>query len=127
MMNEETRNKLYGGANKETDATDRNPTWEANHVLIEQTMDKLIRDNERLPTKTEIIETCGLSRATVYKHMAEMNLAELLGDGIDEVKFMSGKMLAKLCENAMDGDVKAMKLAFELMGLLKKGKNAMGM
>ena len=125
-MNEETRNKLYGGVNKETSTEDRNPTWEANHVLIIEAMDKLMRDNERWPTKVEIIEACGLSRATVYKHLAAMNLAELLGEALDELKFMSGKVLAKLCENAMDGDIRAARLTFELMGVLKKGRSAPG-
>ncbi len=121
-MTEETRNKLYGTENKETSTPDRNATWEANHVLIAKAMDKLIRDNERWPTKTEICEACGLSRPTVYKHLAQMNLAELLGEALGELKFMSGKVLAKLCENAMNGDIRATRLTFELMGALKKGR-----
>jgi hypothetical protein len=122
MMTEETKSKLYGGKNTETSGADKNPTWENNHVLITNAVAKLIRDNERWPTKTEICTACGLSRATVYKHLAQMELADQMGEAMDELKFMSGKVLARLCEFAMDGDIRAMRLAFELMGALKKGK-----
>ena len=51
-------------------------------------------------------------------------MADLMGEALGELKFMSPKIVAVLFGQIVEGDIKAMRLAFELMGALKKGKGA---
>jgi DNA-binding transcriptional ArsR family regulator len=102
----------------------RTQEWESNHIAITQAICWLIRQNERWPTKTEIAEESKLSRPTVYVHLKDFRQEDLVGAEMGELKYMASKILAKLTEKAMDGDVKSMRLSFELMGILKKGKSA---
>ena len=102
----------------------RTQEWESNHIAITKAISLLIRQNERWPTKTEIAEESKLSRPTVYVHLKDFRQEDLVGAEMGELKFMSSKILARLTERAMDGDIKAMRLSFELMGILKKGKDA---
>ncbi len=105
----------------------RNQTWEANHVLITKAMAKLVYKWERWPTKAEIMEETGLGKTTVYKHLEEFGQEELLLEELAQLKCMSSKIMAKLCELAMGGDAKAMRMSFELMGLLRRGGGARGL
>ncbi len=101
---------------------ERSKVWETNHVAITRAMIYLIRKNERWPTKAEIADETGLSRPTVYVHMVEFDRGDVIGSELGEFKFMSSQILARLMESAMEGDIKAIRLAFEVTGILKKGK-----
>ena len=41
---------------------------------------------------------------------------------LEELKFMSSEITATMADLALDGDVRAMRLSYELTGALKKGK-----
>jgi DNA-directed RNA polymerase specialized sigma subunit len=98
----------------------RNQTWENNHILITKAMAKLMRKHERLPFKSEIAEVTGLSRFTVHKHLEDFGKEELMIEELGQFKVMSGKVLAMLAIAAMNGDIRAIKLALEVMGVLKR-------
>jgi biotin operon repressor len=102
----------------ELEPTCINQTWESNHTLITKAIAKLIRQNERLPSKTEIAEATGLSRQTVHKHIKQFGQEALVVEALKQYKFMSSKVLAKIIELAMDGDVKAARLSLEVMGII---------
>jgi predicted transcriptional regulator len=122
-MIETENNKQSADENLQMDILEKNQVWEDNHTAITKAIAQLIRHEERWPTKAEIAEETGLSRTTVYKHLAEIGKQDLMAETIDDLKCMSSMITAKLCELALGGDAKSMRIAFELMGLLKKGKN----
>ena len=120
------KDELIDFSKLEKEYDEKSQTWETNHIAIVKAMDWLIRKNERWPTKAEIAVEARLSRPTVYIHLRDFRQEELTGVEMGELKFMSSKILAKLTEKAMDGDMKSMRLAFELMGVLKKGRSLIG-
>ena len=119
MITEES-NKQQQEENDET-AAQRNVTWEKNHRLITKVICKLLWETESWPTKAEIARKTGLSLPTISKHLVQFEQEDFMIEVMDQFKFMSSKMLAMLCQFAMQGDMKAMRLSFEIMGVLKKG------
>ena len=122
MITPETNGAQNPEEQTETDLMEKNKTWDKNHVAITEAMIWLIRENERWPTKAEIAEQTGLTRWTVYKHLEEFEQQEVSAGEVVELKLMSSQILAKMVEMAVAGEVKAMRLSFEVMGILKKGK-----
>ena len=110
----------------EKEFNERTQAWESNHIAITKAMAHLIRQNERWPTKAELAEETGLSRPTIYIHLKEFDRQDVMGAELEELKFMSSEILARLIESAIGGDMKAMRLSFEVMGILKKGKSSAG-
>ena len=116
---------------EETDSTDgfeefkdRNETWESNHIAIATAIEKVSRELERYPKKTEIAAATGLSVRTVYNHMLAFNASGRTMDELCQLKFMTGNALNKIMELALDGDLKACRLMLEIVGVLdtpKKG------
>ena len=111
-------------------ATERNRTWENNQLAITKAIDSLVRKNERLPTQQEIANETGISRQTVCVHLMEYRRAQKEIDDLEQFNFMASKVLGKLMEKAMDGDMRASRLSLQVMGLLgrpqvKKGEENM--
>ena len=114
---------------EETDKTDgfeefkgRNETWESNHIAIAMAIEKISRELERYPKKTEIAAATGLSVRTVYNHMLQFNASGRTMDELSQMKLMTGNTLNKIMELALDGDLKACRLMLEIVGLLGKPK-----
>ena len=108
------------------DDLERNQTWQNNQVLILKTIDQLVRKNERLPLQNEIAEESGLSRKTVNIHLKEYRRAQLEIDNLEQFNFMASKVLGKLMEKAMDGDMRASRLSLQVMGLLGRPQVSKG-
>lgn len=102
---------------------DKNKTWEANHTVITRVMAKLIRQNERMPSKAEIADETGLSRQTIHKHLKQFGHESLVVEQLEQFNFMSSKVLAKIMELSMDGDIRAARLALEIMGIINPSRN----
>jgi hypothetical protein len=119
-MTEQSNETRARNEQTETVLAKKNQVWENNHVVITKAMARLLRDNERWPTKVEIAEETGLSRPTVYKHLEDFGKEELVMDEMQDLKCMSSMIMAKLCELALEGDAKSMRMTFELLGLLKR-------
>jgi len=102
----------------EKDDNARNQTWQNNQVLITKTIDFLVRKFERLPSQIEIAEECGLSRQTINVHLKEFKRCEVVIEDVAQFQFMASKVLGKVMERAMDGDIPASRLSLQVMGLL---------
>lgn len=96
----------------------RNQYWESNHNRIIKIISDCIQNYGRMPTKTEIADESGLSRQTIHKHLKEYaNHPQYLGQ-IEQFRFMTSKVLAKVFQFAVNGDMGAAKLYFSVMGCL---------
>jgi hypothetical protein len=96
----------------------RNQYWENNHNKMIQEITAFIKDYGRMPSKTELAESTGLSRQTIHKHLKEYaSHPQYLGQ-IEQFKFITSKVLAKVFQFAINGDMSAAKLYFNAMGCL---------
>jgi hypothetical protein len=98
----------------------KNQLWEQNHNQITWAISDLMQKYGRMPSKTEIAAKTELSRQTVHKHIKEYaNHPQYLGQ-IEQFRFMTSKVLAKVFQFAVNGDIGAAKLYFNFMGCLDK-------
>ena len=100
--------------------SNHNPTWEKNHIAILNAIDYLTRNGEGLPSNTAIAKRTGLSVRTVSNHMLQFDVQKIAAEDLIKAKFLQSKILAKIMELAMGGDLRAAKLALQIMGLLGK-------
>jgi len=98
----------------------RNQTWERNHYMIVAFINNYIAENGMLPTKNNIHVGTQISRQTINKHLKEYSSSQQYKDRQNSFKIISDKMLTKVIEMALSkqGDVKAARLYFEVMGFL---------
>jgi hypothetical protein len=101
---------------------ERNFTWNKNQLAISDAINLLCRNNERLPTQSEIAKQAGVDRKTVYMHLKEFKGTKKVMRDLEQLEAMSSKVLARLLKEAMDGDMKAMKFWLFVTGLMDKKK-----
>lgn len=94
----------------------RRRLWDFNHAIITNSISSLIIDLGRMPCKVDIQEKTGLSRPTIDKHLKEYSQHEQYLQNCEQFKFMGDKILAKVLQIALKGDLKACKLYLECMG-----------
>ena len=94
----------------------KNQIWENNHVLITNAIANIIREYHIMPTKSAIAEKTGLSRPTVDKHLSEYTSNPQYLQQIEQFHFMSNKVLARVYQFAVDGNIKAARLYFDIIG-----------
>jgi hypothetical protein len=109
-----------------TDDT-RNMLWERNHNNITAAIGNLMGDKNRMPSKSEIADLTKLSRQTISKHLKEYASHPLYTEQIEQFRFMTSKVLAKVYDFAVNGDMGAAKLYFNVLGYLngQNGKNTL--
>ncbi len=93
--------------------------WEMNHEKILRTI-RNIQSMGFKPSITSIAFEAGLSRTTVYKHLQEDTLLPVYKTYTQMHKFMLNDVLMEITEKACRGDVKAARLYFEIMGIIKR-------
>ncbi len=98
--------------------TTRNEIWEINHSQITWAISNLMQDYGRMPSKGEIATKAELSRQTVHKHLKEYHQHPLYIQQVENYKFMASKVLAKVFKFAVNGDIRAAKLYFQMVGNL---------
>lgn len=96
----------------------KNQLWENNHFSITQSMTKLIEEYGKMPTKNQIANDTGLSRQTIHKHLSGYAEHPLYAEQLKQFKFMADRGLAKVIKQAAQGDMKAARLYFDVMGNL---------
>jgi len=96
----------------------RNQLWESNHNQITYAISTLMQELGRMPSKNEIAAKSELSRQTIYKHMNDYASHPQYLQQIEQFRFMTSKVLAKVFKFAVNGDVSAAKLYFNVMGNL---------
>lgn len=105
-----------------TPDTVKNQLWEYNHSQITWAISTLMQEYGRMPSKTEIATKTELSRQTIHKHLKEYtNHPQYLGQ-IEQFRFMTSKVLAKVFHFAVNGDTGAAKLYFNVMGFMNNGQ-----
>ncbi len=98
-----------------TDST-RNELWQHNHVKITVAISTLMQEYGRMPAIAELLDNTGLSRQTIHKHLKEYSTHPLYLEQIEQFRFMTSKVLAKMFQFAVNGDVAAAKLFFNVLG-----------
>ena len=113
----EERDDFYRKIESITTEATKNQLWESNHTRITWAISTLIRDYGRMPSKTEIASKTELSRQTVHKHLKEYaKHPQYLGQ-IEQFKFMTSEVIAKVFQLAVQGDTGAAKLYLSVIGV----------
>jgi len=98
------------------DDDNRNHLWDNNHQQITAGISDLMQEFNHMPSITEIAAKTKLSRQTVHKHLKEYTNHPMYLQQIDQFRFMTSKVLAKVFKFAVNGDMAAAKLYFNVMG-----------
>lgn len=101
----------------------KNILWEHNHTNINWAISNLIQEFGRMPNKTEIAQKTGLSRQTIHKHLKEYADHPQFIEQKEQFNFMTSKVLASVFQFAINGDIAAAKLYFNVMGILNGKHN----
>lgn len=100
----------------------RNQLWENNHSQITWAISNLMQDYGRMPSKTEIATKTDLSRQTVHKHLKGYTDNPIYKQQVEQFKYMASKVLAKVFQFAVNGNMAAAKLYFEIISNSKNGQ-----
>ncbi|MFN7654851.1 MAG: sigma-70 domain-containing protein [Cyclobacteriaceae bacterium] len=100
----------------------KNQIWESNHNQITSAIATLMQEYGRMPTTTEIANKTELSRQTIHKHLKEYTNHPQYLEQIEQYRFMTSKVLAKVFMFAVNGDTAAAKLYFNVMGFMNIGQ-----
>jgi len=92
----------------------KNELWESNHNQITWAISNLMNENNRMPSKAELAEKTGLSRQTIHKHLKEYKVHPQFIGQLEQFRFMTEKVLAKVFHFAVNGDMRAAKLYLEM-------------
>ena len=89
--------------------------YENNHLLITHALSKLTQANGRIPSQTDIANETKLSRNTVRKHLKEFSTNDLYLADTQKMQLLVPKLLARLYEMGIQGDVSACKLFLNMV------------
>lgn len=115
------RDRFYNKIETITSETTKNQLWESNHNQITWAISTLMKEYGRMPTKSEIAIKSELSRQTIHKHLKDYKSHPLFMGELEQFRFMTSKVLAKVFHFAVNGDIGAAKLYFNVMGYLNNG------
>ncbi len=115
-----TRDKLLEQVDEILPIDTKNQLWENNHYLITASISKLIEEHGKMPTKNLIANDTGLSRQTIHKHLKSYNEHPLYDEQTKQFKFIFDRVLAKVIKLAIQGNIKAARLYFDVMGNISK-------
>lgn len=96
--------------------------WEYNHTRILYAITSMIKESGRMPTRSEIATRVQLSRTTVYKHLKEYATHPLYLEQLQKMRMLATNVLTKVYTAAMNDDIGAAKLYFNVMGMLQNGQ-----
>lgn len=109
------RDKFYKKIELITSETTKNQLWEINHTNITCAISNLMQEYGRMPSKTEIAIRTELSRQTIHKHLKEYKTHPQYLIQNEQFAFMSNKVLSKVFQFAVNGDIGAAKLFFNVI------------
>jgi hypothetical protein len=101
------------------ESSTRYKSWERNHNNITLIITKHLREYAQMPSVSELAAETGLSRQTVNKHVKEFVQSGMNPD-MDQFRFMVPRMLGMLANRSLTGDVKALRLYFDVLGVTGK-------
>jgi hypothetical protein len=120
QLKDEERDNFIDKIAPITPASTNDQIWEHNHFVIGQAIKKLIGQYGSMPPKFVIARETGLSRQTVAKHLTDYKTHPQYLAEMEQFKYMAPKILAGVCKLACNGDVKAARLYFEMVGAINK-------
>lgn len=94
----------------------KNQLWENNHASITSAIGSGMTEYGCMPSYNIIAEKTGLSRQTIHKHIKEYRNHPHYVTGVEQFQFMAAKVLAKVYKFAVNGDIRAAKLYFDMVG-----------
>jgi hypothetical protein len=118
------RDRFYQKIEPITGEGTKNQIWESNHNQITWAISALMQEYGRMPTNTEIAIKTELSRQTVHKHIKEYKTHSLFLETREQFEFLSSKVLSKVFTFAVNGDMRAAKLYFDMVGGAGKTSNS---
>ncbi|MDC8099637.1 hypothetical protein [Chryseobacterium rhizosphaerae] len=118
------KEKLCNQVEEIMDPQTKNEIWEHNHINIMWAISSYIKENGRMPTKTEISSKTELSRQTVHKHLKEYKSSTYYTEFQQQFEIMQSKIMTMVFQYAINGDMKAAKLYLECIGALKNSLSA---
>lgn len=98
------------------DEDTKNQIWEYNHFRIICSISDLMQTYGRMPSKAELADNTGLSRQTIHKHLKNYTHHPLYQMHLEKFGIIAEKVLAKVFYYAVNGDMKAAKLFFDVLG-----------
>ncbi len=98
----------------------KNDIWERNHMLISNAIANHMSKHGVMPAKNDIARETGISRQTVAKHIKEYKEHPEFAAEMEQFKFMSHQILANVFKHASNGDMRAAKLYFDMVGTINK-------
>jgi len=96
--------------------------WQQNHNAILNASDKLVRLLDRLPFNSEIAAETNLTERTVYSHLKAIQQPTQPPPYMHKFQLLEEKFIAQLAQLALDGDLRATRLALQVLGTLKLPK-----
>jgi len=99
----------------------KNDIWENNHRKIIQETSNFINEYGRMPLKIDLAQRVGLSRQTLNKHLKEYKNHSLYKDHFESFSLMTEKLMSKMFQFALRGDVKAARLYFDILSRNEAG------
>ncbi len=118
------RDRFYQKIEPITGEGTKNQIWESNHNQITWAISALMQEYGRMPTNTEIATKTELSRQTVHKHIKEYKTHSLFLETREQFEFLSSKVLSKVFTFAVNGDMRAAKLYFDMVEGAGKTSNS---
>jgi hypothetical protein len=101
-------------------ASTKSDIWEYNHSVINGAVSDFMHEHGIMPTKSVIAEKTGLSRQTIAKHFKAYKKHPELTEEMEQFKFMAPRVLANVFKFALNGDIRAARLYFEMVGAINK-------
>jgi hypothetical protein len=98
----------------------KNQLWEHNQMVISSAISKFMGKHGCMPSKALIARETGLSRQTVVKHVKEYQTHPEYLAAVQQFKLMAPNVLASVFKFAINGDTKAARLYFEMVGAINK-------
>ena len=120
------RDKILSKMESITGEQTKSQIWTINHIRINNSIFKLVQHLNRMPSKDEIAEESGLSRQTIHKHLSEYSEHPLFKEELIQYRFASNSLLSVIYKMAIQGDIKAAKLFFNVVGNDASPKQTIG-
>ena len=96
----------------------KNQLWEYNNNKITAAISNLMQEYGRMPSKSELAVETKLSRTTIHKHLKDFASHPIYLEQMEQFRFMTSKVLTRVFTFAVNGDVLAAKLFFNVVGNL---------
>ena len=85
--------------------------WEYNHIKITEAFFVIVKEKKRTPTYKELMKATELCEKTIERHLKELKFTKF----IDKLKPMTERILLRLGNKAIGGDIQATKLYMQII------------